>query len=81
MIQARDVTAELPNTCCMEELRPWQGAAGLSNPDLSVASHSVTNAVYTCKLLSTMSDILDAMYAWEYQTVIKLRHHHLLTFN
>ncbi|KAF4837627.1 ATP-dependent DNA helicase PIF1 [Colletotrichum siamense] len=61
MIQARDVTAELPNTCCVEELEPWQGASNLVNSITTAASHSITNAIYTCKLFGAMGDILDAM--------------------
>ncbi|KAK6227377.1 hypothetical protein QIS74_00932 [Colletotrichum tabaci] len=61
MIQARDVTAEPPNTCCMEELRPWQGTEVLPNPILATASHNVTNAIYTCKLFTLMGDVLDSM--------------------
>ncbi|CCF38599.1 hypothetical protein CH063_09651 [Colletotrichum higginsianum] len=61
MIQARDVTAEPPNTCCMEELRPWQATDVLPNPILATASHNVTNAIYTCKLFTLMGDILDSM--------------------
>lgn len=61
MIQARDVTAELPNTCCVEELEPWQGTSSLVNPISTAVSHSITNAIYTCRLLGAMGDILDAM--------------------
>ncbi|WQF77420.1 hypothetical protein CDEST_02434 [Colletotrichum destructivum] len=62
MIQARDVTAEPPNICCMEELRPWQGIEALPNPILATASHNVTNAIYTCKLFTLMGDVLDSIY-------------------